>query len=145
LLKAAPQAHLLLHSPKSGGPTSALGMWDRQTTVRPGGNVGLQPHEKERDLKAFRPGFFDRTNQRTPKNVILTLSIAKGKDLQFQRWQGAPFKPSVGLSGIITPPTQTMATPPNKCHPERSEGSAVPAISASNKSGCHTSRVWDVG
>jgi len=34
-----------------------LGVWDRADgSPPPGGSVGLQPHEKQRELEAFRPG-----------------------------------------------------------------------------------------
>jgi hypothetical protein len=87
-------------------------MWDRTDTSPPRWKRGaLAPRKGTPHRMAFRPGLFDPP-QFTAPNRIVILSYAK--DLWFQRCRGAPFKPSVGLSGITI----------RICHPERSRAAA---------------------
>ncbi len=100
-----------------------------------------------------RPGSRQMWENQIPRPRLLSPRNPnpEGARLQPQRdaGYGAPFKPSVGLSGITTPPTQTIVVPRTTVILTLSIAKEKdPQFQRSrnpNKSGCPTSRVWDVG
>jgi hypothetical protein len=92
------------------------------TTPIPRNATGA-PGDRSLSLGWRSPLWLEWDSKRTlPTNVILTLSNAKGKDLQFtlSRAEGAPKDSGYANSSpkIVAIPLRSVATPPRKCHPE---------------------------